>query len=235
MGRSRAPQVWFQWLPGLTQVTFYYVVGFLFLKLKNIFGTPYWIHYKIASVLCFGLLAERHVGFLPPWDQGPNLHPVHWEAVFTTREVLVTWCCTRISLVLIGGGPGWGMGEVSEDCATKNMGTRVLTFFYTNLSFEGYFLLQYFPLKFLCHFLGVKSTVEPHESWLQWEQRMGYEGKIGDQRLFHFVCFWSTCFFIYSVVQKIRYGNLTFTYSLTRERRIIISTILLAVIHWFSF
>ena len=74
-----------------------------------------------TKLLLFYILAYWLRGmwdsYLP--DQGPNLHPVHWEAVFTTREVLVTWCCARISLVLIGGGPGWGMGEVSEDYATK--------------------------------------------------------------------------------------------------------------------
>ena len=42
------------------------------------------------------------------------------------------------------------------------MGTRVLTFFHFNLSFEVYFLLQPLPLNFLCYFLGVDSVVEAH-------------------------------------------------------------------------
>ena len=61
------------------------------------------------------------------------------------------------------------------------MGTRVLTFFHTNLSFEGYFLLQYFPLNFLCHFLGGKECCGTSLILATVRREDGLPGKKGDQ------------------------------------------------------
>lgn len=43
----------------------------------------YWICYNFASVLCFCLLAKRHMGSQLP-SKGSNLHPTYWKEVSTT-------------------------------------------------------------------------------------------------------------------------------------------------------
>ena len=48
------------------------------------FFFKYWICYNVASILCFGSLAGRHVESQFPY-QGSNLHPLHWKGkVLTT-------------------------------------------------------------------------------------------------------------------------------------------------------
>ena len=51
-------------------------LSFFFFLMQTILKVLHWICYNIDSVLCFGLLAVRHVGSQLP-DQGSNPYPLH--------------------------------------------------------------------------------------------------------------------------------------------------------------
>ena len=83
---------------------------YFFLMSENIFILPsffknlYWICYNIASVLCFGFLAMRACGILPPQrDQTHTSCIVRWSLSYlTAREVPEHWFCI-MCLKTVGG------------------------------------------------------------------------------------------------------------------------------------
>ena len=69
-----------RWYPYSLSLFFFFLIALIFLKIFDVdhFKSLSWIFYNIASVLCFGFLASRHVGSELP-DPGRNPHPLHWR------------------------------------------------------------------------------------------------------------------------------------------------------------
>ena len=74
-------------------------------EVYHIFCSLYWISYTIASVLCFGFMATRHVGsYLPTRDRTHTLWIGRWSVNhWTAREVLIIyflkWYCSCSALL----------------------------------------------------------------------------------------------------------------------------------------
>ena len=71
------------------------IVVFFFFWMKTIFKNLFWICYNIASVLCFGFLASRHVRSILATRPGIESTPLHGP------QYLNHWISRQVPLVFI--------------------------------------------------------------------------------------------------------------------------------------